>query len=339
MIPVDIEGRANVKLAGREEQGLEAGIERFLGKGVEAIDKTAQQVLEGALRGVIAGVRPEEANERRLELAQEVAERAREELAGLGIVLDFFQIHDLSDEAGYLQAIGRKRNAEVHRDAQIAEAEAEAQAREVSAEQRRVGREAEIAAEQLVIQKENALEVERANLKASENEARERAQVAGQIARVEREVELESIRAELSKRRHEADTVIPATAMAEAERLRAEGEAARIREQGKATADAVQLMRAEWDEGKTHELFLIHMFPDLIEKVTRVVADNLRVDKLTILDGGGEQGGEGLPNYVRNLTGSAVSMIEQMKTATGVDFERMARGGESTSTAEIPKEL
>jgi flotillin len=58
MIPVEIEGRANVKLAGREEAGLENAIERFLGKGSEAVDKTAQQVLEGALRGVIARVSP-----------------------------------------------------------------------------------------------------------------------------------------------------------------------------------------------------------------------------------------------------------------------------------------
>jgi flotillin len=340
MIPVDIEGRANVKLAGREEDGLEAGIERFLGKGVEAIDKTAQQVLEGALRGVIAGVRPEEANERRLELAQEVAQRARAELSGLGIVLDFFQIQDLSDGAGYLDAIGRRRNAEVQRDAQIAEAQADAEARQVSAEQRRLGREAEIGAEQLVIQKENALEVERANLAALENEARERASVAGHIARVDREVELETRRAELSEKKHAADTVIPARARSEADRLEAEGQAARIREEGRATAEAVHMMREEWDGGAAQELFMIRMFPELVDKVTRVVAENLRVDKLTILDGGGDGGGDGLPNYVRNLTGSAVAMMEQMKNATGVDLARMAeRGGEGQSRANVPSEL
>jgi flotillin len=339
MIPVDIEGKANVKLAGREDEGLEAGIERFLGKGVEAIDKTAQQVLEGALRGVIAGVSPEEANARRLDLAREVTERAREELSGLGIVLDFFQIQDLSDETGYLEAIGRRRNAEVQRDARIAEAQAEAEARQVSAEQRRLGREAEIAAERQVIEKENALEVERANLQSETNQARERADVAGRIARTDREVELESRRIELSEKRHAADTVIPARARAEADRLEAEGRAARIREEGRATAEAVHLMREEWDGGASHDLFMIRMFPELVDKVTRVVADNLRIDKLTILDGGGESGGEGLPNYVRNLTGSAVSMMEQMKNATGVDLARLGSSGGSKAAGDVPKEL
>ena len=288
---------------------------------------------------MIAGVSPEEANERRLELAQEVAKRAREELSGLGIVLDFFQIQDLSDEAGYLEAIGRKRNAEVRRDAQIAEAEADAEARQVTAEQRRVGREAEIVAEQQVIQKENVLEVERANLKALENEAQERAEVAGQVARTESEVDLETKRVGLSERRHEADTVVPARARAEAARLEAEGEAARIREDGKATAEAVQLMRAEWDDGNAQDLFMIRMFPDLMDKVTRVVADNLRVDKLTILDGGADGSGEGLPNYVRNLTGSAVVMMEQLKNATGVDLERMANRGDGHDGGDVPREL
>jgi flotillin len=339
MIPVDIEGKANVKLAGREEDGLEAAVERFLGKGVDAVDKTAQQVLEGALRGVIAEVSPEEANARRLELAREVASHAREDLAGLGIVLDFFQIQDLSDEAGYLEAIGRRRNAEVQRDARIAEAEADAEARQVAAEQRRIGREAEIEAERRVIEKENALEVERANLQAAENEARERSGVAGVIARVEREVELEAKRAELNERRHEADTVIPARARNEAARLEAQGRAAKILEEGKATADAVKLMREEWDDGKTHELFMIRMFPDLVDKVTRVVAENLRVDKVTILDGGGDGSGEDLPAYVRNLTSSAVVMMEQMKNATGVDLARLSDRPGDRGSGQLPKEL
>ena len=101
---------------------MESAVERFLGRGTDAVDKTAQQVLEGALRGVVATVSPEDANAKRLELATEVARRAREELSRLGIVLDFFQIQNISDDRGYLEAIGRKRNAEVLRDAQIAEA-------------------------------------------------------------------------------------------------------------------------------------------------------------------------------------------------------------------------
>jgi flotillin len=335
MIPVNIEGRANVKLAGREEEGLESAVERFLGKGTEAVDRTAKQVLEGSLRGIVASVSPEEANAQRLDIAGQVASRAREDLGRLGIVLDFFQIQSITDDEGYLEAIGRKRNAEVIRDARIAEAEAEAEARQVSAEQARIGREAEIASEKIVIQRENELAVERADLAAKANEAEGRAAVAGEIARADRQVELEAKRAEVSLHREQADTVVPAEARQKALALEAEGKSSKIRENGRAMSEAVELMRNQIQAGATEDLFLIQMLPGLLDKVTRVVSDNLRVDKLTILDSGD---GEGLPTYVNNLTNSAITMLEQLRNATGVDLERLAMKAsqEDDKATELP---
>jgi flotillin len=315
---------------------LENAIERFLGKGSEAVDKTAQQVLEGALRGVIARVSPEDANARRLELAKEVKDQAQSELAQLGIVLDFFQIHDISDEHGYLEAIGRQRNAQVRRDAKIAEAESDADARVVAAEQKMKGRDAEIASQMEIIQKENALAVEQAQLLAKANEAEERAAVAGRIARIEAEVDAEEKRVARAKNREEANTLIPARARKEALELEAQGLAAKILEDGKATAEAVELMRAQWEDGDTQELFLIRMYPELVDKVTQTVADNLNVERLTILDSG--EGG-GIPGYVKNITNSAVVMMEQIKNATGVDLARIAKRAEDGGSEELPKEL
>jgi flotillin len=335
MIPVNIEGRANVKLAGREEEGLENAVERFLGKGVDAVDRTAQQVLEGALRGVVATVSPEDANAQRLKLAGEVVERARADLSGLGIVLDYFQIQNISDEQGYLEAIGRQRNAEVLRDARIAEARAEAEARQVAAEQGRAGREAEIDADLEIVKRENALAVERAERKAEANRAEQKAGVAGDVARVEEQVVLEAKRVERNAKREEANTVVPAKASRQAMVLEAQGEAAKILEDGKATAEAIELMRAQWEDGETQELFMIRMLPELLDQATRVIADNLQVERLTILDSGD---GEGLPTHVRNLTRSAVVLLEQVKNATGVDLAKLAKRAQETGV-DLPKEL
>jgi len=336
MIPVSVEGRASVKLAGRAEDGLDSAVERFLGKSIDAVSRTSQQVIEGALRGVVAAVSPEEANAKRLELADQVAERARTDLSRLGIVLDFVQIQSIADDQGYLEAIGRKRNAVIRRDARIAEAEAEAESRRVTAEQQRLGRGAEIAAELAIVQEENALAVRRADLQAETNRASQRAEVAGEITRTEEQVVLETKRVDLVSKRQEADTVVPARARREAEILEAQGGAARIVEDGKATAEAVEVMRKQWENGETQELFMIRMFPELLDKVTRVVADNLRVEKLTILDGGD---GNGLPTHVKNLTKSAIIMLEQVKNATGVDLTRLAEKAGGTSKSDIPKEL
>ena len=336
MIPVSVEGRASIKLAGQVEHGMDAAVERFLGKGSDSVTKAATQAIEGALRGVIATMTPEEANANRLKLAGNAAEAARQDLKQLGIVLDFLQIQEIRDGEGYLQAIGRKQNAAVQRDAQIAEATAEADARKVAAEQKRISREAEIASDLDIIARENALEIKRANLAADENQARERANVAGQIARVEEETKLHAERATLAEKQQVADVIVPARATRDARIMAAEGDAARIVENGKATAEAIEQLQAQWQDGATRDLFLIQLLPELTDKVTSVLADNLRIDRLTILDGGD---GEGLPNFVKNLTNSSVSMLEQIRNATGIDLAELAERGKGSKDLQVPKDL
>ena len=95
-------------------------------------------------------------------------------------------------------------------------------------------------------------------------------------------------------------------------------------------------MQAQWKDGATRDLFLIQLLPELTDKVTNVLADNLRIDRLTILDGGD---GEGLPNLVKNLTNSSVSILEQLKNATGIDIADIAKRGGGDNDPELPKDL
>jgi flotillin len=339
IIPINVDGRANVKIAGSEKDGLSNAIERFLGKNLNEISQVAKETIEGSLRGVLATVTPEEANSQRMEIAEQVAEQARKDLQKLGLVLDFIRIQNISDDQGYLEAIGRKKNAEVVKNARIAEATAEAEARVVAAEQKRKGSVAESEAEMVITEAENKLHVHRANLSAETNRAEQRAKVAGEIAKVEEEKKLEAGRVELNRKKYLADVVVPAEAEKQAEELKAQGEAAKILEDGKATAEAIKLMQEQWQDGKTRELFLIQMLPELLDKVTKVVADNLHIEKLTVLDSGN---GNGLPTHVKNLTGSAITLIEQLKNATGLDLPGLLQNaGAKTKNngAEIPKEL
>ncbi|NIR13869.1 MAG: flotillin family protein, partial [Desulfobacterales bacterium] len=80
---------------------------------------------------------------------------------------------------------------------------------------------------------------------------------AREIAKVEEEQKLEVQRVEMNKKKYEADVVVPAEADKEAKVLAAIGEAASIVEDGKATAEAVRLMREQWEKEDTRELFLI----------------------------------------------------------------------------------
>jgi flotillin len=159
-------------------------------------------------------------------------------------------------------------------------------------------------------------------LAADTNRAEAKASVAREIAKVEEEQKLEVQRVEMNKKKYEADVVVPAEADKEAKVLAAIGEAASIIEDGKATAEAVRLMREQWEKEDTRELFLIQQLPDILDKVTSVVAENLSVDKVTIVDSGN---GNGMPTYVKGVTGSIVAIMEQVKNATGLDIADILR--------------
>lgn len=320
IIPVNIECRANIKIAGSPGDGLNNAIERFLGKNLNEVAQIAKQTIEGSLRGVLATVTPEEANSERLKIAEKVVAETRGDLKKLGILIDFFKIQTLTDDHGYLEAIGRKKNADILKDAKIAEATAEAEASKISAEQLRIARIAEARAQEEIIQAENKLAVHRAELSLKSNQAEERAKIAREIARVEEEEQMQTKRIELNRKKFEADVIVPAKAEREASELKSIGEASRILENGKATAEAIRLMQSQWQEGKTKDLFYLQMFPELLDKVTRVVADNLHIEKVTVLDNGN---GNGLPAHVKNVTNSAISIIEQLKAATGLDLTEL----------------
>jgi flotillin len=323
IIPVNIQAMANVKIAGSEEEGLGNALERFLGRNLTDVSQIARETLEGNLRGILATLTPEEANSKRLEFAEKVATEARTDLQKLGLVLDTFKIQHLSDNEGYLDAIGRKKNAEVIKEAKIVEANAEAEAKQVAAEAKKRGSVAESEAEMNIVEADNKLQVLRADLAVDTNRAEAKASVAREIAKVEEEQKLEVQRVEMNKKRYEADVVVPAEANKEAKVLAAIGEAASIVEDGKATAEAVRLMREQWEKEDTRELFLIQQLPDILDKITSVISENLSVDKVTIVDSGN---GNGMPTYVKGVTGSIVAIMEQIKNATGLDISDILQG-------------
>ena len=323
-IPVNVKAMANIKIAGTMEDGLGNAIERFLGKSPTAIATTAREILEGTLRGILATLQPEEANANRIALAQQVAKEAREDMQRLGLVLDTFKIQEIKDDKGYLEAIARKKNAEVQRDARIVEAESNAEASKKEAEGKKVAEIADIEARQSIVQSDMNFRVQQATWKAEANRAEEKAKVAGEISRMEETKTLEQKRVETNKLKYQAEVVIPAEAAKEAQQMKAVGDAAFTFEEGKAKADALKLLREQWEHPNSKDLFMIQLLPELVGHVSKVIASNLNVERLTVVDGGSGSGsGGGLPHLVGNLAGSVNSFFEQMKTLTGLDLAKM----------------
>jgi flotillin len=315
-IPLNVHGIANVKIAG-EQPVLDNAIERFLGVPRERIMEMAKETLEGNLRGVLATLTPEELNEDKIKFAQSLLSEAEDDLRALGLELDTLKIQDVSDDLGYLDGIGRKQSAEVQKNAIIAEARSKAEAAIRAAQNHEETEISRIQAQRGALEADIGRRKADAETRVAAVVAEARGRVAARIARAEADVEVQRARVEQTRRKLQADVLEPARARRSADEADAKGAAARIIEQGRATATALEEIANAWRSvgGSAREVFLMQKVDELMRIVMGSVSE-LKVEKLTVLGGLGGNGGTG------DLAGKLLSANEQIKAVAGVDLMR-----------------
>ncbi len=317
-IPLNVQAVGDVKISSREGV-IENSIERFLSRPTGYVQQIAKETLEANLRGVLATLTPEEVNEDRLKFASVLIEEADDDMRTLGLDLDVLKIQNVTDEAGYLDSVGRRRTAQVIKEARVAEAERQAEARESEADSRRRSEVARAEADLLIVERENALRVRTAELDATALIKEEQAKVAGDKARVVAQQELQQERIELEQRRLEADIVAPARADKEAKELMAKGAAASIIEDGAAQIEVfkrlVDQYQAAGDDAK--QIFVLNMLPDLVDKIVGTV-EGVSIDRVSVIDSGNGQ--PGIPAVMSQLPAAVIKLTEQIENATGIDI-------------------
>ena len=309
-IPLNIDAVANVKISGFEPTIFNA-VERLLGKRREEIMNIAKETLEGNLRGVLATLTPEEVNEDKTAFQKKLIDEAEQDLERLGLKLDTLNIQNISDDKGYLDSIGRKRAAEIRKEAKIAEAKAHAESEIKNAENTREIELAKIKAETERIKAEADRRIIDAQTKREAVIAEERSKVASQIAKAQAEVEVQRARIEQMKRKLEADLVVPARAQMESAIAKAIGDAAKIVEDGRATAQALQSIAEIWKIAgpKAKEIFLLQKLNKLIETSLSSI-QKYQIEQLTYLPApSSEQSVGGKNQLIRSL----ISASEQLK--------------------------
>ncbi|MEN9254851.1 MAG: SPFH domain-containing protein, partial [Gloeomargarita sp. SZTDM-1c_bins_89] len=285
-IPLQIQAIANIKVSSDPEIVGNA-IERFLGRKREEIIRVAKETLEGNLRGVVATLTPEQVNEDRLQFADRISRFVERDLAKLGLQLDTLKIQSVSDEVDYLNSIGRRQIAEMLRDAQIAESNAEREAEAAVAASRRAAEVAQKEAQAAIQQKQNEHRKRKAELELQARAEEERTEAIAQETRARAEQELQAIRAELERLRLEADVVLPAQAQRQAQELLARGEAAHLAANAKATAAVAEMLQALWQEyGQDANAILIIQQLETLLQTAAQVPQKLRVGQVQVIDGG-----------------------------------------------------
>lgn len=195
-VAITVDGVAQVKVA-RAEEAIRTAAQQFIGKPQREIAQVALQTLEGAQRAILGTMTVEDIYQDRESFAQSVGEVAGPHMANMGLEIVSFTIRDIRDDQGYLDALGRKRTAEVTRDAEIGEAEA---TRDAAIRRAEAERDASIVAAQANRDQEAARFDAETRIAASERDFRV------QKARYEQETNARQAEAELAYALQEAKT-------------------------------------------------------------------------------------------------------------------------------------
>jgi flotillin len=321
-VPLTVHGVANVKIAGHSPV-LNHAIERMLGKSRGEVMQIAKATLEGALRGVLATLTPEQVNEDRLLFAERLVQQVEHDMTALGLVVDTLKIQNVSDEVRYLDSIGRKKNAEVLRRARMAEAVAHADAVVRSAQNQEREVQAEISAAIEVAKAEAMRKLADIETRRGALVAEEHATVAALVAQALAEVDVQKARVEQVRSRLQAEVIEPARAACAAAEANAKAEVSPVIQDGEARAEALTQLAASWKKAGSdaRQISMLQKLDKVIETVTDVVGDT-RIRQVTMIDSRTPSiGGDG------SLPMKALGTLEQVKHLFGVDLSEKLGGG------------
>jgi flotillin len=313
-IPLNVQGVAHVKLPGQEPR-LSNAVERFLGRSRSEIAQVARETLEGNVRGVLAQLTPEQVNQDKIAFANQLLEEAEHDFVNIGLVLDTLKIQNVTDDANYLNSIGRIRGADIRRDASIAEAQAKSQAAIQKATNWCASELAKIRANLAIAVQESTKRIADAQTGRAAKIANAEGKVRADVARIAEDINRQKARVPQVQRQLDADVVQPWDAERRKMEEEARAEASRIIERGRAEAGALEKLAIEYRGAgaSAKELLVLQQ----LLPMTGAIAGAQRHTKIkewTVLS---DNDGDGLAE-------KAIRFNEQMRAATGVDLARVA---------------
>jgi flotillin len=214
-----------------DDISIATAAEQFLSKGTEDIKNIATQTLEGHLRAILGTMTVEDIYQNRDAFASKVQEVAAGDMANMGLSIVSFTIRDIRDSQGYLEALGKPRIAQVKRDAQIAQAEADRDAMIRSSQATQAGQEAKFAADAKIAEAQRDYQMNVATYQASVNLKKAEADLAydlqkyktGQLVKaeevqvniVEKQKQIELQQQEILRKQRELEATVQKPADAE----------------------------------------------------------------------------------------------------------------------------
>lgn len=351
-IRIDVPSRFTVGIS-TEVGVMQNAAERLLGLRMPEIQELAKDIIFGQLRLVVATMDIEEINTDRDKFLEAVSRNVETELKKIGLRLINVNVTDISDESGYIDALGKeaaakaindaKKNvAEKNRDGAIGEANANMDQRVQVAEANSQAITGENTAQMLIADSN-------ASLREREAEALRRATAAEKIAEAKAleeaygaQMAAEKARADREQATLEADVIVKSEIEKRKVEIQAEAEAERIRRLAKGEADAIfmkmeaeargiqeKLLRQAEGYAKivaaaggnavdASKLMITDKMEDLVSKQVEAIK-NIKFDKITVWDSGNGEKGSSTSNFVQNIA-KAVPPIKDLYDMAGLEI-------------------
>ncbi|MFE5671517.1 SPFH domain-containing protein [Agromyces sp. NPDC056523] len=174
-IKIAIKASINFKVSGSEE-GVRRAAQRFLSQ-QDLLTEIIKESLEGSLRSIVGDMTIEQIISDRKSLSDRVVAETKTDLAEQGLQVDLLNISDISTPGSdYLANLGRAEAARARQVAEVSEAEAA-----------RVSEFARIEAAEQVAERQKALSLKQAGIKAETDRANAEAEAAGLLAKAEQD--------------------------------------------------------------------------------------------------------------------------------------------------------
>ena len=352
---------------------MNTAAERMLSMDRNQIEENAKDIIFGQLRATIATMDIEEINADRENFEKKVMNNVESELKKIGLMLINVNITDITDESGYIEALGKKAASEAinrakvevakqDRDGDVGEAQANQDKRVKVSEANAKAVEGENNAKVTVAASESDMRIKQSEAKKLAVSAELINAAEAEKSAYEAQKAAELARAQKEEATRKADIIVPAEiakekvtleAEAAAEKLRQEGkgEGDNIREKLKGEADGIKEILTKQAEGfklimeaadnnadAAVKLMVADKLPEII-KIQVQALNGIQIDKIVVWDQGGSNGdGSTTANWLSNFIKSVPALSDAFELAGMQLPEILGKSLDGNKVNNSPKE-
>ncbi len=317
------------------------------------VSDLARDIIFGQLRLVIATMNIEEINADRDKFLEAISRNVEGELKKVGLRLINVNVTDISDESGYIIALGKEAAAKAINDARVSVAEEDKKGSIGQANAKMEERIRVAEAESAAIEGENKAKAEiahsQAALREKEAEALKLAVTAEKVqaARALEESYVAEKQAEVSRAAREratkeADVIVAADIEKQKLEIEAEAVAEQIRRKAKGEADAIfakmdaeargmrekltkqalgmrELVKSAGTSEEAVRLLIADKLEEIVAEQVKAIS-GVKIDKVTVWDGG--QNADGKTSTANFLSGLLKSLppLEEVYNMAGLSL-------------------